>query len=79
MSNSKFSPVYSFDRFGWFWQPEKWLKNMSAADARQATVKSTGTAEQKSALQEAVSKSKKEAKSRASEMKSELGPFMQKQ
>ena len=26
-----------FDRFGWYWQPAKWLKGMSPKDAIEAT------------------------------------------
>lgn len=30
-----------YDRFGWYWQPESWLSNLSAQDVTHATTSST--------------------------------------
>ncbi len=37
MSKSQDHDVAVFDRFGWYWQPARWLEQMSWQDAMAAT------------------------------------------
>ncbi|BFT29931.1 hypothetical protein D210916BOD24_11070 [Alteromonas sp. D210916BOD_24] len=55
------SPLLSYDRFGWYWQPKSWLENMSPTDARKATENTTGIDQQgKALLAQAILREKKE-------------------
>lgn len=51
MSNT---PRYA--RFGWYWQPEKWLKDMNSEDTLTATNKATGINATSKALQETANR-----------------------
>ena len=44
--------VPTFDRFGWYWQPEKWLEGMTPEDALRATQKAINIEGQAKALEQ---------------------------
>ncbi len=70
MSSKLISPTLSYDRLGWYWQPKSWLENMSPADTKKATVKSTGVKKQGKALLENAVKQEKANKQNEHVMRS---------
>ncbi|AJQ97819.1 hypothetical protein [Gynuella sunshinyii] len=58
MSHRTFDTTTRFDRFGWYWQPEQWLTEMSPADVRKATGNAVDLDELEKTLQDRVEQQK---------------------
>lgn len=44
------SPTPDYDRFGWYWQPAKWLEEMSPQDVTDAVTSSTHINQKQTAI-----------------------------
>lgn len=70
MSQHNSSVIPVFDRFGWYWQPARWLEGMSPQDAIDATRQAIDIQQQEKALkQQAAAQERKAGAIRAAEQK----------